>query len=484
MTEARRTPSIRRPNEGGVIDAVRPGSIADEIGLRPGDHITKIDSRTLRDAVDFQFLAAEDAITLEVVRDGDTRRIDIEKHPDEDLGVDFQDAAFDGIRTCNNACFFCFLKGNPKGLRRTLYVKDDDYRLSFFHGNFVTLTNLTEDDWRRLEEQRLSPLNVSVHATEPGLRRYLLGNRNAPDICEQLRRLGSLGIQANTQVVLCPGVNDGAALERTIADLAALWPTVQNVSIVPVGATMTAEDRIARGDHAEEVHGCTPAFARAIIALVRPWQKRMRAERGRTCVYLADEYYLAAGVAPPPASHYDGFPQFENGIGMARSLLQDWRRAARRVAPAAARSPGVRRITLASATLIAPTLDRLGRDFASRTGIEVTTRVVENRYFGSRVNVSGLLVSEDIVHALRGRALGDLVVLPRYALDYTGTRFLDDATPGDVQRALGAPVAFATTLGDVLRILDEPLESSVVGAVPNAATNGKSWVDYAALAAG
>jgi putative radical SAM enzyme (TIGR03279 family) len=484
MTEARRTPSTRRPNEGGVIDAVRDGSIADRIGLRPGDRVTKIDGRVLRDAVDFQFFAAEDVITLEVVRDSEARSIDIEKHPDEDLGVGFQDAAFDGIRTCNNACFFCFLKGNPKGLRRTLYVKDDDYRLSFYHGNFVTLTNLTEEDWRRIEEQRLSPLNVSVHATEPELRRYLLGNRTAPDICAQLRRLGRLGIEANTQVVLCPGVNDGAALERTIADLIALWPTVQNVSIVPVGATMTAEDRIARGAHAEEVHGCTPAFARAIIAQVRPWQKRMRAERGRTCVYLADEYYLAAGVTPPPASHYDGFPQFENGIGMARSLLRDWRRTGRRVASGERRAFGVRRITLAAATLIAPTLDRLGRELAVAAGIDVTTRAVENRYFGSRVNVSGLLVSEDILDALRGHALGDLVVLPRYALDYTGNRFLDDAAPDDVQRALGVPVAFATTMSDVLRILGEPLESGVIGAVPNAATNGKAWVDYAALAAG
>ena len=483
MTEARRTPSLRRPNEGGVVDTVRPGSIADEIGLQPGDHITRIDGRTLRDAVDFQFLAAEDVIELEVVRAGDTTRIDVEKHPDEDLGIDFQDAAFDGVRTCNNACFFCFLKGNPKGLRRTLYVKDDDYRLSFFHGNFVTLTNLTEDDWRRLEEQRLSPLNVSVHATEPELRRYLLGNRNAPDICEQLRRLGALGIEANTQVVLCPGVNDGAALERTIGDLAALWPTVQNVSIVPVGATMTAEERIARGAHADEVHGCTADFARAIIAQVRPWQERMRTERGRTCVYLADEYYLAAGVAPPPARHYDGFPQFENGIGMARSLLQDWRSAARAIVPGGRYRSGVRRITLACATLIAPTLARLGAEFERRTGIAVETLAIENRYFGPRVNVSGLLVAADILHALRARPAGDLVVLPRCALDYTGGRFLDDGAPAQVHEALGVPVAFASTMGDVLRIVREPLESGVIGAVTSAATNGKAWVDYAALAA-
>ena len=473
MTEARRTPSLRRANAGGVIDAVREDSLAAAAGLQIGDRITKIDGRPLRDAVDFQFLAAEDVIELEVVRGDDALRIEIEKHPDEDLGVDFQDAAFDGVRTCNNSCFFCFLKGNPKGLRKTLYVKDDDYRLSFFHGNFVTLTNLTEDDWQRLEEQRLSPINVSVHATEPELRRYLLGNKTAPDISEQLRRIGGLGIQANTQVVLCPGVNDGDALERTIGDLTALYPTVQNVSIVPVGATMTAEERISRGAHSDEVEGCTPEFARAVIAQVRPWQRRFRAEHGRTGVYLA------ARIDPPAAARYDGFPQFENGIGMVRSLLEDWRRIRR--GHASQPISGVRRMSLICATLIAPTLGRLAEELAGAAGIDVRVHVIRNEFFGPRVNVSGLLTSRDLVAQLSGHDLGDVAVLPRYALDYTGGRFLDEGTPADLQRALGVPVAFASTLSEVLQIIGEPLESDVVGAITNASsTNGKAWVDYSA----
>ena len=474
MTEARRTPSLRRPNHGGVIEAVRPGSLAEAAGMRPGERITAIDGRTLRDAVDFQFHAAEDIIELTVVGEDGARAVTIEKHPDADLGVEFQDAAFDGIRTCNNACFFCFLKGNPRGLRKTLYVKDDDYRLSFFHGNFVTLTNLTDDDWRRLEEQRLSPLNISVHATEPGLRRYLLGNPHAPDVVAQLRRLAALGIQANTQIVLCPGVNDGAALDRTIEDLAALHPTVQTISIVPVGATMTAEERIARGVHADEVEGCTPEHTRQVIAQVTPYQHRYRRALGRTLVHLADEYYLLAGIEPPAAARYDGFPQFENGIGMARSLIDDWRRAKKR----ARRVAAVRRITLACGTLIAPTLSRLAVEFADATGTDVRVRAVENRFFGPRVNVSGLLVSADFADALRGER-ADLVVLPRYALDYTGMRFLDEGSPVDVQVAIGAPVAFASTLREVLQIVGEPVESLVTGAgVKGATTNGKSWVEY------
>jgi len=485
VTEVRRTPRLRKPNEGGVIDAVRSGSLADEIGLRPGDHVTAIDGKTLRDAVDFQFYAAEDVIELEVVRDGEPTIYEIDKHPDEDLGIDFQDAAFDGVRICNNACFFCFLKGNPKGMRKTLYVKDDDYRLSFFHGNFVTMTNLTEADWARLEEQRLSPINVSVHATDPELRRYMLGNKTAPDVCEQLRRLGALGIRANTQVVLCPGVNDGAALDRTIEDLAALYPTVQTISIVPVGATATAEERIERGEHALEVEGCTPAHAAAIARQVAPYQQRFRKQHGKTLVYIADEYYLISGQAPPAAAHYDGFAQFENGIGMARSLIDDWKRLQRehRGASLPVRSD-IKRISLCAATLIAPTLARMAPELAALTGIEVTVHALSNTFFGPRVNVSGLLVAQDIEAELRGRDLGDLAVLPRYALDYTGSRFLDDGTPGQLQQALGVPLAFASTLREVLQILREPLESPVTGASVAGKTNGKSWVDYSAVEGG
>ncbi|MEX2247324.1 MAG: DUF512 domain-containing protein [Dehalococcoidia bacterium] len=482
MTEVRRTPSIRRPNEGGVVEAIRPGSLADRLELRPGDRIVAIDGRTLRDAVDFQYLTAEDRIELEVARGDETLLLGVDKQPDQDLGLEFQDAAFDGVRTCNNACFFCFLKGNPKGMRRTLYVKDDDYRLSFFHGNFVTLTNLTEDDWSRLEEQRLSPLNVSVHATEPELRRYLLGNRTAPDICEQLRRLGAAGIQANTQVVLCPGVNDGPALDRTIEDLAALYPTVQTISVVPVGATETAEERIARGRHADEVDACRPEYARAVIAQVSAYQRRFRRQHGRTLVYLADEYYLACGDDPPAAARYDGFPQFENGIGMARSLVDDWRRARRDYLrrPAA---PSIARLSLVCGTLIAPTLARIAAEFTGTTGVEATVHAVPNTFFGPRVNVSGLLTAQDLERHLRDRDLGDLCILSRYTLDYTGARFLDDASPADLQRTLGVPLAFASTLREVLQIVAEPLESGTTGATTGATTaavtNGKSWVDYA-----
>ena len=480
MTESVRTPSTRRANDGGVIESVREGSLAHEAGLRAGDRVLRIGDRTLRDAVDFQFHAADAAIRLEVLRGDASHVIDIEKHPDEDLGIAFQDAAFDGVRTCNNACFFCFLKGNPKGMRKTLYVKDDDYRLSFFHGNFVTLTNLDEDDWARLAQQRLSPINVSVHATDVDLRRYLLGNKTAPDIVAQLRRLGEIGIRAHTQVVLCLGVNDGAALDRTISDLAALYPAVQTISVVPVGATMTAEERIERGAHADEIEGITPAYAREVIAQAAPYQRQFRSTYGTTLLYLADEFYLTAEAKLPPSAHYDGFEQYENGIGMTRSLMEDWRKTKRRLraAPSEPPAPTVRAITFVCAKLIAPTLTSIVAEMREITGIDVRVRAVDNRFFGARVNVSGLLVAADIVEALRGCDLGDLVVLPRYALDYTGRRFLDDASPDDVQRALGVPLAFASTMREVLQILAEPVDSPQTEPGAAAASNGKSWVDW------
>jgi putative radical SAM enzyme (TIGR03279 family) len=506
VTEAART-AREKTNAGGVVDAVRPGSIADEIGLQPGDRVISIDGRALRDAVDVQYYATEDAIALEYVRGDETTIVEIEKHPDEELGLSFTDPAFDGIKICNNSCFFCFLKGNPKGMRKTLYVKDDDYRLSFYHGNFVTLTNLDEADWQRLDEQRLSPINVSVHATDVDLRRYLLGNKTAPDVCAQLRRLGAMGIEANTQVVLCPGVNDGAALDRTIGDLAALWPSVRTISVVRVGATETAEERIERGAHSSEVPGCTPEFSRALIEQVTPYQQRFRREHGASLVYLADEYYLTAGLDVPAASHYDGYAQYENGIGMTRSMIEDWRRARtgkRRTARAGGGAPalgrqglarnatatggvaagigGVRRATFVCGTLIAPTIARLAGEFKAATGVFVDVVGVENEFFGPRVNVSGLLTAGDISRAMRGRDAGDLVVLPRYSLDYTGSLFLDDVTPDVLQRELGVPLAFASTLGEVLQIVGEPLDSQVTGALVGATANGQSWVDFDAVA--
>jgi putative radical SAM enzyme (TIGR03279 family) len=453
MTETRHAGPHKPAPGGGVLQRVQTGSLAHRAGLRPGDRVLSIDGHELRDAIDYRFYAAEASIRLSAMRNGSRLTFAINKHPDEELGLHFEDALFDGLRTCNNRCFFCFLRGLPKGLRSSLYVKDDDYRLSFLHGSFITLTNLGEEDWRRIGEQRLSPLYVSVHATEPRLRRYLLGNPSAPNVMPQLRRLKEMGIAVHTQVVLCPGVNDGPHLARTVQDLAGLYPAVRSIAVVPAGASKYAKDRIARAGHGQEMQACSPEGARSLLRQAAPWQREFRRRWGVSLVYLADEYYLAAGAALPSAARYDGYPQFENGVGMARSLIEGWRRARQRAGEGVRPRSGLRRVTLVCGTLIEPLLPRLTLELEELTGLRLEVIALENRFFGRRVNVSGLLVAEDVVEDLRGRSLGDLVVLPRHALDHAGERFLDDGTPGEVQATLGVPIAFARTVEEVLGLV-------------------------------
>lgn len=459
---------------GGLIQSVRAGSLAAEAGVPAGARLLAVNGKAVQDVVDYQYEAAEPRVELSLEQDGAVRLLAIDKHPDEDLGLEFEDATFDGTRICVNKCPFCFLKGLPKGLRRTMYVKDDDYRLSFLHGNFVTLTNLDESDWQRLAEQRLSPLNVSVHATELELRRSLLGYAWAPDIIEQLKRLGSIGIQAQTQVVLCPGLNDGAHLQRTISDLAALYPSVQSVSVVPVGASIQYEERMALTGK-QGVQTCTPEYARGLIAAVTPWQRRFRRELGATFCHISDEYYLTAVKPIPAAYRYDGFSQYENGIGMVRTLIDDWRRVRRHIHRAGVRFPALR-ISVACGTLIAPTLARLAADVSEATDLRIRVTPVENTFFGENIRVSGLLGAGDIIGALRQQPLGDIIFLPRSSLDYFGRHFLDDGTPADLERVLGRPIAFATAWSELLEQLRELQRGAErFYTTPNRSSNGKFW---------
>ncbi|MEJ5222579.1 MAG: DUF512 domain-containing protein, partial [Tepidiforma sp.] len=459
---------------------VRPGSLADLAGLEPGDAVVRINGRAPRDVVDVQFYAAEPEVEVLVRKaNGLDDLIVFEKAIDEDIGWEFERATWDDVILCNNNCFFCFLKGLPKGMRKTLYVKDDDYRLSFLHGNFVTLTNLTEEDWARLEEQRLSPLNVSVHATELALRRRMLANPEAPDIIAQLRRLGEMGIQAHTQIVLCPGVNDGEHLQRSIADLGALYPTVLTISVVPVGASPRLEEWALERDGIP-LERPTPAYAREVIELIRPFQREFRRRHGATIVQCSDEYYVTAGLPVPPARAYDGFPQYENGIGMVRKLLDDWARTRRRL-----RERGVpagvagRRAVVGTARLMAPMLAGIARELSELTGAEVEVRGVTNRVFGERVNVSGLVCGADYVEQVRGEAAPDCYILPRPSLDFFGEKFLDSMTVEEAEARLGAPLGFASAWSEVVRILAEGPRRPV----RNARENGRFWSEPAAAGA-
>ena len=454
----------------GIVSGVRPGSLADEAGIEPRDAIVSVGGHAPRDVVDYHFYEAESEVEVHVRKaNGLEELVVFEKDIDEDLGLEFERATWDAVTLCNNNCFFCFLKGLPKGMRKTLYMKDDDYRLSFLHGNFVTLTNLDESDWLRLEEQRLSPLHVSVHATEPGLRRQMLGNDRAPDIIADLKRLGELGIQAHTQIVLCPGVNDGSNLDRSVHDLAGLYPTVQTVSVVPVGASPKLEEWSLGHDRIELV-APTAAYAGGIVEQVRTWQGALRKRNGASIVQCADEYYLAAGLPVPPATHYDGFPQYENGIGMVRTMLNDWAKTKRRLAADQGPAVRFREVVLAGGTLIAPLLASIAGELEKLEGVTVRVRPIKNTVFGDRVNVSGLLCGKDYIEQL-GDESPECFILPRASLDYFGERFLDSMTCGEVETAMGAPIAFASQWSEVVDILRRGPRP----AQRNTTSNGASW---------
>lgn len=361
-----------------------------------------------------------------------------------------------GPRRCRNRCFFCYVKGLPSGLRPTLYLRDDDPLHSFLFGNFVTLTNLSDRDWRLLEARRLSPLRVSVHATDLDLRRRMLGNPNAPDVLDQLVRLGQLGIRAHAQVVLCPGVNDGAHLEKTVADLAGLGPVVESVAAVPVGLSLPLEDRLTARPGPWPLDRYTPDQSRALLGWAAPRQQQFRRTRGQTFLHLADEFYLLSGRPVPEASHYDGFPQYQNGIGMVRTMLDDWNRLEARAAQrlAAGESPRAARLIALCGTLVAPLVAGLAQRLGRIVEREFIVVPVSNRLFGPRVTVSGLVSGRDYLEALPPLRDGDLVTIPRRALESGGRLFLDSLSLTEFRRRVRpGRVALVDRPGDLGRVL-------------------------------
>ncbi len=434
--------------KGGEITSVKPGSLGQAAGLRPGNRLLAINDHVLRDIIDVQFYGADEVLDLQVERRGDLSLIEVERGYGEELGLEFANPTFDvEIRRCANNCDFCFVKQNAPGMRRSLYVKDDDYRYSFLFGNFVTLTNLGQADWERLEEQRLSPLYISVHTTEPELRRRFLGRRDAPDVLQQLRRLAELGIEVHTQVVLVPGLNDGEHLAHTLADLTALYQQpVASVGVVPIGLTKY---------HSGQCRTYTPEESRAVLDQVAGWRAESQEQRGYTFIYPSDEWYLVAGREIPPSEMYDDFSQVENGVGMVRQLLDEWQEIKDHL-PRSTFSA----VTLACGTLIAPILARIAGEFQARTGVSLQVVPVVNRFFGPVTTVSGLLTGQDVVAALQNRPLGDMVLLPRAM--FTGRYGAGSASPGttlddlhidDIARQLGARVEMAGTMAELLAAL-------------------------------
>ena len=439
--------SPSRPLQPAVVDTVAAGSIAEELGFQPGDRLLSINGIRPRDLIDFQVLQGEEELVLEVQDpDGSHHRVELEKDWDEALGLGFTEALFDGLRQCNNQCPFCFIDQQPPGHRRSLYLKDDDYRLSFLYGSYLTLTNLTASDWQRIDEQRLSPLYVSVHATDPELRSRLLVNPRAGLILEQLQWFAARRLQIHAQVVVCPGFNDGPALERTLADLAAFgagdWPAVLSTAVVPVGLTRfrPAADALRPVDR---------SAARAVIAQVEPLQAGFQRELGSRFAWLSDEWYLMAGLPLPPRDSYEDLPQRENGVGSIRAFLEELDQATQDL-PASISEP--RRCSWVVGRLVAealqPVVDRLNRV----EGVELLLIGLPSPYWGQEQVVTGLLTGSDLLEGLSGKDLGDRMLLPRVMLREGAEVFLDDTTLEQVRAALPVPIHVLAGADDLMTL--------------------------------
>jgi putative radical SAM enzyme (TIGR03279 family) len=433
MYEFAVAPAVTQIRRRGVeITEVAPASLASELELEAGDRIIKVNGRVVRDYLDFRFqTGGETELVLEVrKRSGEEWELDIERDEGEDFGLGFEQIV---PRQCANECLFCFCKGNPTDARPSLFIRDEDIRLSFLYGNYTTLTSITDDEMKRVIEQRLTPQYVSVHATDLDIRARLLGvERERADISAKMRAMLDAGIEIHAQVVLCPEINDGPVLERTIRELALDYPRIKSVAVVPLGLTRyNTDDRLV---------AVTPEFCLRTIKELVPLQREFRASLGTTFAFLGDEIYLRAGRSLPSRKHYGDYPQIEDGIGMVRAFDNEfralWRKLERRES-----THEIEKLygTVVTGTLFAPVLKSHLDKLNARFGTRLYTMAVENGYFGGDVSVAGLLTGGDLL-AARERVRGNFVIIPGSMLKSGEEVMLDGKTLKDVRREFGIPV--------------------------------------------
>lgn len=410
------------------IAQVLPGSIAQQCGLKPGDRLISINGTPVLDQIDYQALTAQEAITLAIDTGDGIDEIQLQKDEGEPLGIVFESTLMSRPRVCANDCVFCFIEQMPSGMRNTLYVKDDDWRLSLMMGNFITLTNVSETEFDRIIQRHASPLYISVHATDGEVRAQLMGNPKARGIMAQLHRLADAGIAFHCQVVLCPGLNDGAVLDRTIGDLADLYPAARSVALVPVGLTAYRQNLFP-------LEGYTAQTARTVLAQAEGWQRQLLDRIGTRFVFAADEFYCLGGQEIPEDAAYEGYPQIENGVGLLRSFDVEFQ-TARRFAGTEDAIP--RSVVIATGVSAAPFLRSLVEQ-AALPGVSVRVLPVDNNFFGWTVTVAGLLTGHDLLAALQG-VEADEILISQAMLRQEDALFLDGLSLGEVEEALRTQV--------------------------------------------
>ena len=425
------------------IKSVEPRTPAHRARIRPGETLLEVNGHRIVDVLDYKFYTYDARLTLTLQgEDGATRSVRVRKQEGEDLGLEFDTYLMDRARSCANNCIFCFVDQMPQGMRDTLYFKDDDARLSFLMGNYITLTNLSPREIQRIIDLRISPINVSVHTTDPALRCEMLGNRRAGESIEVMRRFAENGVCMNCQIVACPGINDGPALRRTLEDLTEMYPGVDSVSIVPVGVTKFREGLYPLKTYDKDT-------AAALIDQVEAWGAKCMERFGTTIFWCSDEFYLLSGRELPQDSYYEDYRQLENGVGMLRLLETEFRSAMEADDPPA---PGsVAPFTIATGVSAAPTLEKLVQLAAARCGgLDWRVVPIVNHFFGETIVVAGLVTGRDLMDQLRGKYLGERLLLPDNMLRYHENVFLDDVTVEEVEAALGVPLTFVEQDGGAL----------------------------------
>lgn len=425
-----------------IIDNVNKNSIAEELGIESGDILVSINDNKVTDIIDYKYLITEDFVTMNILKkNGELWELEIEKDYDEDIGITFTNPLIDKAKNCRNKCIFCFIDQLPKGMRETLYFKDDDSRLSFLQGNFITLTNLNEEEIDRIIRYRLSPINISVHTTDPELRAKMLNNKNAGKAYEILKRFSDAGIDMNCQIVLIPGINDGDNLERTLRDLSALHPNVSSVAVVPVGLTKYRKDLIKLSTYSVET-------ANELLEFINKRQKEYLDSIDTRFVFASDEFYVVGKREVPSYEEYEGFPQYENGVGLIRSFHQEIQEALMDVSKGFELN---RSYVIATGTLASDFVKEVASMIMMKIkGLSLRVIPIKNDFFGETITVSGLVTGRDLIKQLDKYEMGDGLILPSSMLKRDEKVFLDDTTVEDIEKSLNTKVIISDVDGTKL----------------------------------